>query len=190
MVSVSQDLSHEWDLFTQDVELARNWMYADARGSSRAPNPVLDMILPSLLYIEAVSLLDAGLGEWMVQAGEALRSGVLHAKLSLAKDRGILKCFEELDRIRLRRNDLGHQRQRRVTWAELDTDRAIIQGELVNLNLIVPPPDYAFVSTSGRFDSSTDPDALMEAQCSFGLKVNGELAICYEWVEKVMRREV
>lgn len=188
MLGVDADLNGNWKRLVQDIELARNYPRSSTDAES-ARNPVLDTLLPSLLYIEAVSLLDDAMDAWLQQKSLTLPKDYkwLNGKLKFADSKKILSNYKDLDRIRDRRNDLGHEIGKRVDWSELDNDVSIIQTELLTLGLIDQVPKYEFWAERSAAKESSNPDAICEQEYSFGLSIDGKRILGYSWIDTLWK---
>jgi hypothetical protein len=71
------EMQKAWTTFLMEAELANNYKMANVLtgiGGLSAPNPVLDLLLPSLLYVRLGSLIDEALAESSTPRASCSRS--------------------------------------------------------------------------------------------------------------------
>jgi hypothetical protein len=114
-----------WWRFLIELQFARDYTVAasiEATGPT-IRNPILETLLPSLLHIKAVAILDAALKEILSAKSLVVPKrygGMLKGRIDFLADQGLLPESGDLHRIRDTRNDVAHEFDERIEWAELD----------------------------------------------------------------------
>ena len=119
---IDDDEAQAWRLFQiRRALLANNHLCISMFGApfSAVQFPELLKATSSLLYINAVSLLDDAL-EIRLGPTDSEKISKLGARLMALQKRGDLLDYDTLDAIRDRRNDLGHEIEKEATIEELD----------------------------------------------------------------------
>ena len=114
-----------------------------------------------MLYVNAVTLLDDAM-ETRLDPSELASKRTLDKRLKVLRDRGDLQSYDALDRIRVRRNEIGHEIEKDVTLEELDYACSIIQGQLAAWGLVLDEPPYALQWARSAARASDNPDAAFE----------------------------
>jgi hypothetical protein len=104
--------------------------------------PEIQAAAASILYVNAVSLLDDGI-KTRLTPKELRVNNTLDKRLKALRGRGDLQDYDVLDRIRVRRNEIGHEVDKDATAEELDHACAAIQRELVAWGLVLDEPPYS-----------------------------------------------
>lgn len=181
------DIARSWRLFLIQEEAARNyWRSYLMYGLHSHRDPLLDRILPSLLYIKAVTILDDALRTLIATRGLRMPKRYpdsLAGRIDFLADGDILDNRAEFHRVRLRRNELAHETASEVTWEELTRDRAAVHGWLLNLGLVVPPTKLEFYCERSAMRASTREGYDHERDFEYGIKENGKLALQIAWKE-------
>jgi len=115
----------------------------------------------SLLYVNLVAILDEATATQM-SPDQFDQCGRLVNRLGWLNKRGKILDFEGLDRIRSRRNELGHESGKDATVDELNSAFAAVQKQLVHWRLVEDEPDYKFTLERSGTRPSTDPKVLFE----------------------------
>jgi hypothetical protein len=125
-----QGIDKSWRRFLIDVTFGRHYpayysMSAlHVRGARR--NPILDNLLPSLLYIKAVAILDAALlsklDEHGVKPKQFGHRNDLYGRIETAAAAGVIANKGVLHGIRSLRNDVAHEFAEKTDWKTLDRD--------------------------------------------------------------------
>lgn len=145
-------VAEDWQNFLVVAELARNYKEvarAANIGMLTAPNPLLEGLLPSLLYIRLASLIDDALGEYITSQGWTITKPLaedLNGRIFFLESKGVLLRPTELHDLRRKRNTLAHQLSSACSWSELENAVQIGQQELENIKLVGPRPNYEFFS--------------------------------------------
>lgn len=192
MTSISsKDILNGWYGLLREIELAKNHKMANVITSlgPPAPNPILDYLLPSLLFIKMVSLLDEALDFYIdAQALTMPRSyrGDLNGRINFLNDHSILTSAASLHDIRTKRNQLAHQMSHQgLTWEVLDNDLNTVETELQHLGLVGDRPIYEFYAEKSRMKDSPKEDVAFRVEYCYGLKENDEKVIQVSWVQEV-----
>lgn len=164
-----------WNLFLQEVELAKSYHmpYVLIGLGNTWRNPLLDLLLPSLLSVKLVALLDQGLAEFITQQHSPMPKkyqGTLNGRIEFLNDQGKLKHFQSLHQIRLNRNRLAHEVSTQSTWETLSAEINIVEGELQNLGLVGERPIYSFFGERSELQSSNKPGVAFSQEFRFGIK--------------------
>src|SRR5579872_2051249 len=101
-----------WLTFLMDVELAKNYKMANmiaGLGQPAAPNPILDALLPSLLYVRLGAFLDETLEEYITANGMVMSSPYrsdFNGRITFMNGQGRLNDATKLHVLRVKRNGL------------------------------------------------------------------------------------
>lgn len=144
----SFDIARAWYRFLVELELGRNHARpAILSGGIPESNPLVDAILPALLYIKLASLVDEILAEHLDVIGELLPKGYnknLGGRIRFCKDKSFLSDAGKLISLASKRNELAHESDAECTWAELDDSADAVQAELEHFGLVGPRPSFAY----------------------------------------------
>jgi hypothetical protein len=151
---VNFDVNESWRWLLQEIVLARNVFRLGATIGPAVNKPVLDLLLPSLLFVRATSMLDEALADYIDGKGYAVPKKygtTLHGRLRFLNDQGKLAYSQELRDLKDRRNTIAHRsnvastvQPTAVTWDELDWAVGVVEESLGRLNLIGPRPNFEF----------------------------------------------
>ena len=192
MTSVRNNISFGWERLIMQIEMARHYahFYAlDTHAIQR--NPILESLLPELLYVKMASLLDEGLDGYLEINSEPLPSkynNSLHGKIEYLCDEEVLTDREDLHRIRDTRNDLAHESEPEniIDWKFLDDDMDIASKVLSALGFDVESiKAYEYFAERSAAAESEDPNVLCEYTYTLGVKKDGKRAYWYNQVVKV-----
>ncbi len=104
-----------WFKFLRDTVFAKNYQSIGVVAQPwvpRSPNPILDELLPSLLFTRLCSILDEALGEYIDSIGIVIARPYrddLNGRIRILADQGRLNDPGRLHDIRRRRNTLAHE---------------------------------------------------------------------------------
>lgn len=187
MAMSAEDIRKSWERFHQEALLAANYHMAPRRTeiqSNKIPNPVLDRLLPSVLFLRIVSILDEALEFYIDDRNiqwPSNKKGDLNNKIDVLGDSRILKDKGECHRIRERRNELAHEAGKFVQWSELYDCLDVVELELKNLGLVGERPKYAWFAKVTPF---TDDSGNKLVTYSYGLKAIGDFTVMeVTWTE-------
>ena len=138
-----------WNSLLQEIELARNYHmpYVLNGFGGTFRNPLLDFLLPSLLYVKMVAVLDEALKTYMRDNGYSLPKAYkrsLHGRIEFLNDQSELANYTSLHEIRDIRNLLAHESSETTTWVSLSTDLDTVEKELQHLEFITDRPEYKY----------------------------------------------
>lgn len=155
------DTRQMWRAFLVEVAFARNYPLANQLSTVIGRrNPVLERILPSLLYIKMAALLDEALIAHMDANGVALGKNYktdLYGRISTYADKGKLPNGNDLHEVRNKRNDVGHESQLFVSWDELEYGIDIVQLALSHLGLAGARPEFEVKAERSAARNSDEP---------------------------------
>ena len=177
------------------MELAKNYHlpYLLKSTGSVCRNPILEKILPSLLYLRMVSLFDEGLLRYIknneLSMPKEKYKNNLNGHIEFLNDNGLIKNTKKCHQIRKRRNDIAHESNTGISWTDLDNDFRIFESELKNLDLIGERPSYEIYAEQSAVRGSTEKNVLTEQDFCFGLKEGDKKRIEISYTEKLMRDE-
>ena len=197
---IDQNILSEWENLLVDLELARN--YRDPyqlicrQSLDHVPNPILERLLPTLLYIRMVAVLDDALVSYICSnhirvPKRRYRSGTnLDGKIRYLQDRlGVFSVAGDLLRIKDRRNDLAHGTVS-TSWRELYEDLKVIEGELKNLRFVRDCPKFTFFGRSaGGTPVPADARVEMRRVYSYGVRRGEEVVRSFSWGNDVLKNE-
>lgn len=182
-----EDIRKSWERLHQEALLATNYHMVPRRTeiqSNQIPNPVLDRLLPSVLFLRIVAIFDEALEFYIDDRNIQWPSNKkrdLYNRIIVLGDSGILKDRNECHRIRERRNELAHEAGKFVQLNELYSCLDVVELELKNLGLVGERPKYAWFATVTPF---TDPSGERLVTYSYGLKaISGLTVMDVTWTE-------
>ena len=106
----SADIQQWWNHFLQEIELAKNHHMSALLNlfGGTFPNPLLDYMLPSLLYVKMVAILDQALIVFIRDRGLTVPENeyghALHGRIKYLNDQSLLTNYAGLHGIRKLRN--------------------------------------------------------------------------------------
>jgi len=169
------NVAESWHEFLINVAYAKDYqvyfLVAGGVGGLPPKNPILEQILPSLLFVKSLTILDAGLEEVLVARHVSLRAmgyrDDLNGRIKAAGDLGIIPDSELLHDARRARNDVAHEFSNISTWGELETAISNIQEALAAMGLVGPRPNYKVAGgkTRASAEELTDPKAIFGLKC-------------------------
>ncbi len=187
------EIGKGWTRLLIDIELARNYPIPYAlEMEALIRNPILESLLPGLLYIKMVSLLDEAMTTYLyenqINMPRSYRNS-LQGRIDFLSDQGLLSARGELHRMRFQRNDLAHEASQRINWIGLDQDVTHAENALKELHLVENRPKYEFYAERSAMRDSEHPKAWAERDYSFGLKSEGTKVVEVSWNEKLLKDE-
>lgn len=123
-------------------------------------DPLLDKLLPALLYIKAVAVLDDALDVWLERSGLTLPNEFrpdLNRKLCYFQSNGLVPNAAELHHARKRRNDLAHEPDASCPWEELNAALSTMEAALVHLGLARQTGTLQYYSERSAMVASSEP---------------------------------
>jgi hypothetical protein len=179
--------------FLQHLKLAENYHapYLLEGGENITRNPILEQILPSLLYVQMVSLFDEGLLRYMdineLFMPKKRCKNDLNGRIQFLSDNRLIKDSKECHRVRKKRNDIAHESAINASWDGLNNDLSIVELELKNLGLIGDRPNYVFYAERAAARDSKEENVICAWDYYFGLKEDGKKIIEISWTSKMMK---
>jgi hypothetical protein len=176
--------THEdWYAFLADIELAKSYQKANVRHAGTfTPNPVVDTILPALLYVKMGCIVDHFFKNYILSRGWGYGKYKkdFNGRISLMAERGCLLDAERLHRFRNDRNKLAHEPWQYCSWDELDDATNAVHAELQHLELAGPRPAFEFFSER-RPSSNPEPGAISTQDYCYGLRDRGNVVVEVSW---------
>ncbi len=181
------DIRGAWRLFLIELEFARNYPMAYQLGHRLAVrNPVLEKILPSLLYIKMAALLDEGLAAYLISTTSVLPKAyrsTLDGRISFLTDSGKIPNGPALDAIRNKRNELAHETSSSVSWPQVDQDLASVHAALQHLGLVGARPRFDIRAERSGAQGSQEPGIIEYFDYSVTLTEGEKTAAEFKWRE-------
>ncbi len=148
------NIPKEWNNLLIDVVIARNyyWIGHNNHGMRIAE---LDSAIVSGLLIRSVSFLDKVLVEYIKNQNITIENPnpKLFHRLQELNNQSLLKDYDDIDKWRDRRNDVGHEISETFTWDELDLCLEAIFRELSNLNMLDRFPKFDVKQTTSAMEA-------------------------------------
>ncbi|MCB0159099.1 MAG: hypothetical protein KDD83_13275 [Caldilineaceae bacterium] len=182
----NSDIQDAWFGFLQDVVLAKNYdgVYVVDTGR-KSPNPMLDEMLPSLLYIKAVAILDLALREFISVRGlkipRKLGRDSLHTRLKFLNTQSLVVNYVVLKEVKDLRNLVAHQAREKISWGRLETDIGHIEEELIYLGFIGEVPAYEFFAERGADDSNEEISVSFSHVYTWGVMDKADKRLIRGW---------
>jgi hypothetical protein len=176
------DVQSGWFRFLMDAELAKSYKMAGMIGSHGmgvTPNPLLESLLPSLLYIRLGAFLEDTFGDVIDARGLPGKKDRFADRIEVLNSHQLLKDTAAVHLVRKRRNELAHEPGQSCDWDELENAIRIAHAELESLGLVGARPQYEFVGE--RKMGTPDPDYSMAQDFCYGLKQNDEWVLKCSW---------
>ncbi|KAA0232776.1 MAG: hypothetical protein JJLCMIEE_03585 [Acidimicrobiales bacterium] len=190
-----------WNKFQRRVLLARNygkpfeiaqnpWRGREDDVLPAPQNPILEGILPPLLYVQMCSLFDEFLGDAAARLGVTV-GGRDHLYDRIEALAGYLTNVSTLHAIRKRRSDFAHVDNAECTWEELDDAIDQVHAALAELSVVTGRPDYE-IAMSWDLESFDPPKAFNRGpgwradvstvrSYTVGVKLDDSWVEQYEW---------
>lgn len=179
-----------WHRFLLDWEVAKNYhkpYELNGLGGGTFRNPILDYLLPSLLYVKLVAILDEAIKDYLKQKGlkpPKQYKKDLNGRLEFLKDQGIITTAPSLHGIRNVRNVLAHEATGTTDWNDLTSAIATIESTLQHLGTVGPRRHYAYFGERSAVHDSTELGILCEQDFRFGVKCNGKPAMDWSFTRR------
>jgi hypothetical protein len=188
---MSGQKQQEWNRFLQDTELAKNYQILSKAQRSYQPNPIVDELLPSMLFMRLLSILDESLEQQMDSKSVPLKNGCkadLYGRIESLAEKSYLSAAP-LHELRKRRKPLAHDATKRFGgWKELNDAISTVESVLQSFGLVGARPKYEFCVERSQAKESTDSNVAFFWDYSVALKnEEGVKVVEYTWQTKVMR---
>ena len=187
--SYIDDIKDKWRRLLIDSELAKKYgMIQMITGFGHSsPNPIVERILPSLLYIRLGAFLDETFEEYITENNLEMSKSYkrdLNGMINFLNDQGLLNDAPKLHALRIKRNDLAHENGHFCKWSELEDGITIADIELQHLGLAKTRPKFEFYAErTPRWPP--EPGYIMTFDFWYGLHENGKTIAKVSWVENV-----
>ena len=187
--TLSEEILKAWHRLLQEVELAKNYHlpYLLRGFGSTFRNPLLDFLLPSLLYVKMVAIFDEALIFLIDNRGltpTKKYNKSFHGRLEFLNDQGFLLNHSVLIDVRDKRNLLAHEASAAVDWNKLDSDLQAVDAELQHLGLVDKRPDYKYFGERSKMRGDDDPRVAFAQDYRFGIKCNDQVTMEVSFTEK------
>jgi hypothetical protein len=170
-----------WRRFRLEAEAARNDPSCYALYSDQTHrDPLLEALLPTLLYIKAVAILDDALDVWLEQNGHQLRPPYrddLNGRLDYLGDNRLLQDVDAVHAVRRERNRLAHEPGTSCDWRRLGDEISVVETALLSLGLVRPTPQLDYFCERSAIEGSNEPGVSFSRRFSYGVKENGKPAL-------------
>ncbi|MCA9091597.1 MAG: hypothetical protein KDA90_23540 [Planctomycetaceae bacterium] len=181
-----------WNRFLQEMELAKNYhmpYLLDGIGAATFRNPLLDFLLPSLLYVNMVAILDEALIRFIDVRGLTVPKkkyrNSLHGRIEFLNDKLSIDNYSELQSIRDLRNKLAHEVSEHATWETLDADSNTIDKELRHLGFVGERKDYKYFGERSAMYDCGEPNILSAQDYHFGVKHDDQVTMEFSFTKKI-----
>lgn len=188
-VPLSEDIQQAWNRFLQQVELAKNYHmpYVLNGFGSTFRNPLLDYLLPSLLYVRMVAILDEALALFISDRGLTVPKKYkrsLHGRIEYLNDRSLIVNYATLHGVRNLRNLLAHKVSESTTWDNLNADLDTVENELQHLGFVGDRPDYEYFGERSAMRECDEPGIAFAQDFRFGIKCNDRVTMQISFTRK------
>ena len=187
---LNDDILNAWHRLLQELQLARNYhkpyLLSGFGGTFR--NPLLDYLLPSLLYVKLVAILDEALVFYIKHADLTMPKkkyeNSLYGRIEFLNDQGLIANYVSLHEIRGLRNSLAHEFSETTDWAKLDTDLNTTENELQKLGFVGDRPQYEFFGERSAMQGGNEPGVAFVQDYRFGIKCNNRVTMEFSFTRK------
>ena len=178
-----------WHKLLQELELAKNYhmpyLLNGFGGTFR--NPLLDFLLPSLLYVKMVAIFDEALvflidGRGLILPKKYKQS--LHGRLEFLNDQRIIQNYSALQDVRENRNSLAHEASATVNWEKLETDLQTVEVELQHLAFVGERPNYKYFGERSAMRGGDEPGVAFAQDFRYGIKINDEVTMQVSYTQR------
>jgi len=181
-----------WMVFLLECEFAKEYKLPYSLNIGIPPNnPILDRILPTLLFIRATGILDEVLIDVLLQSKLSYKKKQypdnLCGRISLLQDNNILKKSDGLHNIRKKRNIFSHENNKWASWEELSSAIDLIDQTLHNFGYVNKRPHFDCFIERSALKSVEDPKIMGVQDYRCGIKADGKLAMEFSWRESLFR---
>ena len=187
---LSAEIQKAWNRFLQEVELAKNYhmpYLLDGIGGGTFRNPLLDYLLPSLLYVKMVAVLDEALVFYISDHGlnaPKKYKKSLHGRIEFLNDQSLIANYASLHAVRDLRNLLAHEVSENATWDNLHADLDTVENELQHLGFVGDRPNYEYFGERSAMRGCDEPGIALAQDFRFGVKCNDRLTMEFSFTRK------
>jgi hypothetical protein len=153
-------------------------------------NPFVEKWLPSVMLVKAVAVFDDAVAAYIDTEHGGLPAGYrsdLNGRIRFLGNRGLVSNHPGLHTVRQQRNRVAHVDGCLVTWAEVDSAIAELEGTLLALKLIVAHPRLEYFGERSALSLSSEPGVLGTRTFTIGIREDGKVAYSATWDEKLHR---
>lgn len=190
---MNNNITEAWRRLLLEVELAKHYPHTYLlHGGHAHHDPLLDYLLPSLLYVKSVSVIDEALIAYINNHALTIPRryyNSLHGRIEFLSDQGILAARDALLAIKDRRNDIAHTATAQATWDELNWAVNEIEKALQGIGLVSTRPVYEFHTEKSEAKESTEPGVLFTEDYFYVIKENGKRAVQISWTSKILKEK-
>ena len=182
------DVGKDWRVFLIQLAFAREYpmAYQVSSPGLATRNPILESILPSLLYIKMAALMDGALEEYIaanqLQPGKRYRAD-FNGRINFCSDSGFINNGADLHGVRTMRNDTAHKPLASVDWDELDRDIVHVHRALKQLGFVGERPEFRVEAERSAFRQSDEPGILGSRDYSVRVMHGDKKAAEFKWGE-------
>ncbi len=186
---LSADIQQAWNRLLQELELAKNYHMPYVLNGFGATfrNPLLDYLLPSLLYVKMVAILDEALIFFIGDRGLTVPKKYkksLHGRIDYLNDQSLIANSAALHGVRDLRNLLAHKVSETTTWDNLNADLDMVENELQHLGFAGDRPDYEFFGERSAMRGCDEPGIAFAQDFRFGIKCNDRVNMEFSFTRK------
>lgn len=180
-----EHLRSAWRIYLLEYEMAKNYdmPYKLTSIGPTPNNPILDKLLPSLLFMRAMSILDESfkieLDNRKMQIAKNCKNNLNGRIITLSNEK-IITCSENLHDLREQRNKLAHE-DSSVDWNELSSAVDLVGKTLQELNLVGVRPSFECFAVQGKMENSPNPKIIGTQKFECFINENGKRAIEFSW---------
>lgn len=183
---VLSDLQESWRIFLLEWKLACYYHYPPALngiGSVPTKNPLLEAILPTLLFLRLVSLTDEAFKHVIEDRGLSYTGfrRDFNGRIHILDNHNLLRAPAAIHDIRQRRNIFAHQTGEFASWGELEQAVTCVEAEISSLLGLSPRPELEYFGERSKMNDSPDPNLIGERTFRFGVKSDGKVALEFSW---------
>ncbi len=187
--SLSADIQQAWNRLLQEFELAKNYHmpYMLNGFGTTFRNPLLDYLLPSLLYVKMVTILDEALTFFICDRRLTVPKKYkksLHGRIEYLNDQSLVANYATLHDIRDLRNLLAHKVSETTTWDNLNADLDTVENELQHLGFVGDRPIYEFFGERSAMRGCEEPGIAFAQDFRFGVKCNDRVTMEFSFTRK------
>lgn len=185
------NVAETWRVFLVQLEFARYYpmAYQLERVGPAVRNPLLEMILPTLLHMKMMAIADEAFHHYLDDCDQVPATTTyqenLYGRITSLTDRKLIDNGEALQDPRLRRNAAAHQVTSDVSWKQLDSDLLEVQCALERLGLAGERPNFDVRGERSALRESSEPGVLGERDFIVSVHEGTKLAGEYRWQERI-----
>jgi hypothetical protein len=178
-----------WRMLLMEWEAARHYHFPYVLlGGHTFRNPLIEPLLPSLLYIKAAAILDDALEQVVSSRHTKLPSRYgdnLDGRIAFLGETGDVTDPAALHGVRKRRNALAHSEGDRAEWDELENALDTIEDCLISLTLVSKRPKLEFFGERSALEASEEDGVSATRKFTIGVRVDGKVGWEASWNEKL-----